>query len=318
MDEKTLQDILALNYGIESPSLEFLREGGTTTYIVNGRSKYLLKVIGSAFSDTARQSASIMRYLEVNGFPVPKTILTKSGETIFETEVDGEKSLIVLMDFIDGDEPEIEKCASEVGRLVGRFHQLMKEYPSELVYRDKEFFIGRYIEFLRKKKYPRIKEYEELGERLWDKVKNLPRGNCHGDLHRGNLLQNADGKIYLVDFDTACKAPVMFDIMVMCDMTDYFNLKQEDIELTKVVYREFLSGYVGYHKLSREEILSFPYWVAIRHFQLQATILEIYGVDCIDEGFIDGQLYWLNKWQEAIPGFTEELEEKIGRETEYD
>ena len=32
------------------------------------------------------------------------------------------------------------------------------------------------------------------------------------------------------------------------------------------------------------------YWVAIRHFQLQATILEIYGVDCIDEGFIDGQL----------------------------
>ena len=310
MDEKTLQDILTLNYGIESPSLEFLREGGTTTYIVNGRSKYLLKVIGSAFSDTARQSASIMRYLEGNGFPVPKTILTKNGETIFETEADGEKILIVLMDFIDGDEPELEKCASEVGRLVGRFHQLMEEYPSELVYRDKEFFIGRYIEFLRKKKYPRIKEYEELGECLWDKVKNLPQGNCHGDLHRGNLLQNADGKIYLVDFDTACKAPVMFDVMVMCDMTDYFNLKQEDIELTKVVYREFLSGYVGYHKLSREEILSFPYWVAIRHFQLQATILEIYGVDCIDEGFIDGQLYWLNKWKEAIPGFTEELEEK--------
>ena len=307
MDEKTLQDILTLNYGIESPSLEFLREGGTTTYIVNGRSKYLLKVIGSAFWGTAIQSVSIMRYMEGNGFSVPKTILTKRGETIFETEADGEKSLIVLMDFIDGDEPKLEKCASEVGRLVGRFHQLMEEYPSELVYRDKGFFIGRYLEFLRKKKYPRIKEYEELGERLWDKVKNLPQGNCHGDLHRGNLLQNANGKIYLVDFDTACKAPVMFDVMVMCDMTDYFNLKQEDIELTKEVYREFLSGYVGYHKLSREEILSFPYWVAIRHFQLQATILEIYGMDCIDEGFIDGQLYWLNKWQEAMDEFTEGL-----------
>ena len=42
------------------------------------------------------------------------------------------------------------------------------------------------------------------------------------------------------------------------------------------------------------------YWVAIRHFQLQATILEIYGVDCIDEGFADDQLYWLNKWQDAF------------------
>ncbi|MCR4677376.1 MAG: phosphotransferase [Lachnospiraceae bacterium] len=307
MEEKTLQDILTVNYGIESSSLEFLREGGAVTYIVNGSAKYLLKIIGPAFAGTARQSVSIMRYLEENGFPVPKTILTKNGETIVETEIGDEKKLIVLMEFIAGDEPELEKCASEVGRLVGRFHQLMEEYPSELVYRDKEFFIGRYIEFLRKKKYPRIKEYEELGERLWDKVKNLPQGNCHGDLHRGNLLQNADGKIYLVDFDTACKAPVMFDVMVMCDTTDYFNLKQEDIELTKVVYREFLSGYAGYHKLSREEILSFPYWVAIRHFQLQAKILEIYGVDCIDEGFIDGQLYWLNKWQETMDGFREGL-----------
>jgi Ser/Thr protein kinase RdoA (MazF antagonist) len=184
----------------------------------------------------------------------------------------------------------------------------MEEYPSELVYRDKEFFIDRYIGFLRKKKYPRIKEYEELGEHLWDKVKDLPQGNCHGDLHRGNLLQNADGKIYLVDFDTACCAPLMFDVMVMCDMTDYFNLKQEDIELTKEVYRKFLSGYSNQYTLSHEEILSFPYWVAIRHFQLQATILEIYGVDCIDEGFIDRQLNWLNKWQKATTEFAEGLD----------
>ena len=305
MDEKALQDILTSDYGIESPSLEFLREGGAHTYIVNSGNRYLLKVIGSAFSDTSRQSVSIMRFLEENGFPVPKTILTKRGEAIFETETEGEKKLILLMEFIDGDEPDLEKCASEVGGIVGRFHQLMEKYPDEAVPKGREFFIGRYLEFLRKKNYPRIAEYEELGERLWDKVKDLPKGWCHGDLHRGNLLQNADGRIHLVDFDTVCNAPVMFDVMVMCDMTDYFNLKQQDIELTGEVYQRFLSGYSDYHKLSREEILSFPYWVAIRHFQLQATILEIYGIDCIDEGFIDGQLYWLNKWLEEVPEFSE-------------
>ena len=52
MDEMMLLDILKLNYGIDSHSLEFLREGGSHTYIVNGKIKYLLKVIGSAFSDT--------------------------------------------------------------------------------------------------------------------------------------------------------------------------------------------------------------------------------------------------------------------------
>ncbi len=85
----------------------------------------------------------------------------------------------------------------------------------------------------------------------------------------------------------------------MCDMTDYFMLKPEDIELTKEVYQKFLSGYSKYHALSLEEVLSFPDWVAIRHFQLQATILEVHGIDCIDEQFIDYQLYWLNQWQES-------------------
>ena len=152
MDEMTLQDILTLNYGIESPSLEFLREGGGHTYVVNGReNKYLLKVIGAAFSDTARQSMAIMRYLEENGFPVPKTILTKSGEAFCEAVAGDEKNLIVLMEFIDGDEPELEKHAFEVGELVGRFHQLMEKYPEEAVSKGKELFIGRYLEFLRKK-----------------------------------------------------------------------------------------------------------------------------------------------------------------------
>ena len=298
MDEKQLLEILKTEYGIENPSLEFLREGGGHTYNVNAQDKYIVKVIGAAFSDTAKQSVAVMRYLEENGFPVPKTILTKAGDAIFETTVDDEEKLIVLMEFIDGDEPDMGKYASEVGALIGKFHKLMETCPVEPVSKGKEFFIDRYLEFLSKKNYPRLSEYKELGECLWEKVGNQPQGNCHGDLHRGNLIQNTDGKIYLVDFDTVCRAPLMFDIMVMCDMTDYFNLKPEDVNITEEVYRKFLTGYEKYHMLSNEEIFSFYDWVAIRHFQLQATILEIYGIDCIDENFINYQLYWLNKWQE--------------------
>ena len=299
MIENQLLEILKTQYCIEKPALEFLREGGGHTYIVNGKEKYLLKVINPSFLDTARQSVSVMRYLKENDFPVPDIILTLNGDAIFETVTDGENKGIILMEFIAGEEPDLKECATEVGSLIGRFHQLMDEYPIKPVLRGKEFFIGRYLDFLKKKKYHDLSAYEELGERLWKKVENLKAGICHGDLHRGNLLQNPDGQIYLVDFDTVCKAPIMFDVMVMCDMTDYFDLKPEDINTTKKVYREFLSGYSKYHTLSNEEILSFPDWVAIRHFQLQATILEIYGIDCIDERFIDYQLYWLNKWQEA-------------------
>ncbi len=77
-----------------------------------------------------------------------------------------------------------------------------------------------------------------------------------------------------------------------------YNYK-EIPESMKGTYGEFSKNF----RVDCKEIISFPYWVAIRHFQLQATILEIHGVDCIDEGFIDGQLYWLNKWQEVTEDF---------------
>lgn len=299
MDKERLSGILAAHYGIRNPSLELLREGGGCTYIVGGEDRYLLKVVGSAFLNTAKQSVSVMRYLAENDFPVPGIILADDGRAILETTAGGEKELIVLMEFIDGDEPDLEKCASEAGALVGRFHRLMDRYPAEPVSRGREFFIGRYLDFLRKKKSPRLSAYAELGERLWERAGNLPTGNCHGDLHRGNLLRSADGRLFLLDFDTVCRAPRMFDMMVLCDMTDYFDLKPKDISTAKTVFRDFLSGYSEYRTPSREEISSFPDWVAIRHFQLQATILEIYGTDCIDERFIDSQLSWLDRWLEA-------------------
>ena len=117
MDEKQLLEILKTEYGIVNPSLEFLREGGGHTYTVNAQEKYIVKVIGAAFSDTAKQSVSVMRYLEERDYPVPKTILTKSRDAIFETIEDGEKKLIILMEFIDGDEPDGWKISSINGTM---------------------------------------------------------------------------------------------------------------------------------------------------------------------------------------------------------
>ncbi len=298
MTEEKLLQLLQTQYDLKNISLEFLREGGCKTYIVNCEKKYLLKVIGSAFKNTAKQSVLITRFLEENSFPVPKTILTKASEAI--VEVSDDEPLVLLQEFIEGEEPELEnpETAVKVGALVGKLHCLMEDCPVQPFLRGKEFFIGRYIDFLRQKSYPRIAAYEELGEQLWKKVEKLPYGICHGDLHRGNLLQTKNGEIYFLDFDTACRAPFMFDVMVMCDMTNYFNLQQQDIEITRAVYENFISGYTHHHPLSPEEKLSFSDWVAIRHFQLQATILEVHGINCIDEQFIDYQLYWLNKWIE--------------------
>lgn len=172
----------------------------------------------------------------------------------------------------------------------------LSENQCKMPKRDFSFFIGRYIEILHRKKYPRVNAYEELGRKLWECVKNCPVGGCHGDLHRGNLLETESGVIYLLDFDTVCTAPYMFDVAVMCDMTDYFNLQTEDIRKTEEFYSDFLKGYARHRIPAETELATLDTWIAIRHFQLQATIVEIYGLDCIDHNFIDAQLAWLERW----------------------
>ena len=302
MDTKTLTEILRSEYGIRTSSLRFLREGGGTSWIAEGAGAFFLKEIGPAFAETARQSVSVMRFLEKRGFPVPKTVLTRDGSALPEIRTAGETRLLLVQEYIEGDEPDLEARAEEVGTLTGRLHDLLEEYPGELLPRGKEFFIGRYLDFLRRKAYPRLSAYEELGETLWRRTENQPRAVCHGDLHRGNLLETPEGRIVLLDFDTVCRAPAMFDVSVMCDMTDYFRLKPEDIETAKDVYRRFLSGYESARQLTPAERGSFFDWVAIRHFQLQATILEIHGIDCVGEAFIDRQLGWLTDWLRFTAG----------------
>ena len=299
MDKEKLTGILKERYMIEDAGSEVLRECGGQVYIINADKKYLLKIFGQAFSDNARKSAEVMGYLAANDFPVPKTIPNKDGEPIQTIIADGDEQLIVLYEFIEGEEPDLENDAKKVGALVGRFHALMEKYGENTEIHDKHYFIDKYVGFLEAKKSPQAQAFKELGERLWEKVKGLPAGNCHGDLHRGNLLETKDGQLRLIDLDTVAKTPFMFDISVMCDMTNYFQLKEEDIGITRKVYEQFMRGYGEYRSVSEEEINSFPYWVAVRHFQLQAVMMEIYGVNCNDERFDEYQLFWLKSWMDA-------------------
>ena len=295
MTQEELIRILSSRYGIADAALGFLRESGGQVYLIECGEKYLLKVIGSAFAATARQSFSLLRYLEESGFPVPGMILTKTGAPFCQTE-DGQ--MLLVQKYIEGDEPDLTKSARKVGELTAWLHELLEAVPGALIVRDMPFFIGRYLDYLHKRAYPRACEYAALGETLWSRVCAQPTTACHGDLHRGNLLESADGQIFFLDFDTVCRAPAMFDVSVMCDMTDYFRLKEADVETTRRVYAQFLSGYETRRGLTDAEKRSFDDWIAIRHFQLQATIVEIHGPDCINEAFIDAQLAWLRKWME--------------------
>jgi len=53
-----------------------------------------------------------------------------------------------------------------------------------------------------------------------------------------------------------------------------------------------------YCTLSKEEMEALYDMIAVYHFQLQATMMEICGYDCVSFYFFDKQYDWLIKWKE--------------------
>ncbi len=299
-DEKILEKLSGF-YSIKFDKIEFVRKGGSITYCIWGlNKKYFLKIIPLVFIDTVRTSLDILIYLEKFDFPSPRVILTKDGFPYIEVEEYGNKTIWVLFNFIEGVEPDEGENIETIGDLVGRLHSIMKKYKGNLPEHDKDFFIDRYINILHKKNYNinKIQLFRDYGDYLWEKVKNIPRGFAHGDLHRGNLLKEPNGIYNILDFDTASIAFPVYDIMVMCNSTDYFQFNENGFHKSKRTYDTFLKGYTKHCTLTTNELNVFYDFIGIYHYQLQATIMEIYGLDCVDYKFLDNQLDWLMRWRE--------------------
>ena len=94
----------------------------------------------------------------------------------------------------------------------------------------------------------------------------------------------------------ACTALQLFEIAVICDTTDYFNFDKIEFQHTTDIFNRFMNEYSKYNQIDFT-IKQFYDFIALRHFQLQATIVEIYGLDCIDDEFIDKQLAWIKQWR---------------------
>ncbi len=273
---------------------------GYVCVVSDPKDKYILKLFKNRNAKQAKQSIEIMNYLEKSDFPTAHIIPTADGVSYFIYDFEGEDRIGVLYELINGTEPDKSTDIIAIGRQTGILHKMMNDSPLFLSYHDKPFFIDRYIQCLQEMNYQRIDEFEEYGNRLWNRVKNLPRSFCHGDYHTGNMILNSCGQYVLFDFDAASKAFSMYDIAVFCDMTNYFKLSEHEYEDTRYMLEEFMKGYNEFNTVSDQELTAIFSFIAIRHYEVQATIIENLGIECIDKEFVDDQLEWLRKWEKLI------------------
>jgi len=292
---KKIVEILNKNYSLRVDRIELTRDMGSVAYTVFANDqKYFLRVLKPTVFDTAIKAVDIHVFLLEHDFPVSTII--PSNENTFR--VQDKAGTYVLYDYLEGSESNPEQDAEAIGGLIGRLHHVMKEYPCELVRRDKQYFIGRLIDILRKKQYPRVDEFIAYGEELWGNLNDLPRGFCHGDMYSDNILKTPEGKFFVLDFDTACKGFPVYDLALICNMTRYSEYDERNYDKSNRVLAQFMSEYSKYISLSQSEINAFHYLIALQHFTTQASIMEIFGYEYRDDSYFDNQLDWLYRWRE--------------------
>lgn len=298
MDEKYILSLLNKYYPIDFDEITFFRDSGCISYIVSGNDhKYFLRITKKSFSETITSSLDIHLYLQNKNFFVPPIIFTKDNKATFSISFENEKRYFILYEYIKGEQSDPTIDAEELGSFIGKLHQIMKSYPGKLPICDKQFYVDRYIQIMRAKQYKNADLFASYGNILWEKVKNLPRGFCHGDMYRGNILKTDDGCFYLLDLDTFCYGFLLYDPALLCNVTDYFDLEENGAEKTKKIFERFTTTYeklIPFEKDEKEAVYDI---IALYHFALQATIIEIFGMDCVDNDFFDRQLSWLQKWQ---------------------
>lgn len=292
MTIETIKCEIERAYRLRVDELNFIRESGSVAYeLKSGGRRCFLRVLKPAFPHASRVALDVQLCLEAEGFPVTHIVRTTDGSPLAKTAA----GALVLYDFVDGAETEPERDAEEVGELVGRMHRLMRGYSGELPACEREYYIDRYLSILRAKNYVKADRFVEIGGEAWRKVENLPRGFCHGDLYSGNTMRT-DGGVLLLDFDTACRSFPMYDAMVYCNRTNYFDFEPNGREKSHDTLEKFLKGYRKHAELSAEEIAAFDDFVTIYHFAVQANVIESFGLDCVDGAFFDRQLNWLERW----------------------
>ncbi len=150
---------------------------------------------------------------------------------------------LLLSSFIEGaalSENEIHDLAT-IEKVIDNFH-LLHRYSAEeqsleisTIFSRNDHLIAQVKHF---ESYGEIKAYIDLwllvrGEFQNQHYQSIPLGVCHGDLFRGNIMQDRFGKIYFIDWEYSFYGYVLDDLGKFCASN---WLKKEEIEFVSAKY----------------------------------------------------------------------------------
>lgn len=291
-----LKDKIQELYEIKTGQVKLFRSMIGLVYIV-GENDYVFKVYRKSNYNSARKSVDVLNFLKSCNFPAAVAIPDKDGEFIVNLPTQKGVCAGVMFEYIRGTEPDKTKDIRRLGEYTGELHNIMKGYSDKIDCFPKEIYLYDFIALLAEKGFCEKKTHviKLIADELWDRIKDLPKGFCHGDFHTGNIIRDSCGIYRSFDFDEcSCDFPVM-DIASICDASSFNNFKTTDAEKTAKLVDEFLKGYGKYNSVNERELTRVNAFILIRHFQIIARIARNTGLDRIRLDFLEQQYNWILK-----------------------
>jgi len=113
------------------------------------------------------------------------------------------------------------------------------------------------------------KDYFEIADFVFSELDQQLNENefirIHGDLHRGNLLDNGQNEITLVDFDDFINGPVVQDLWMIFPDQDFTNTQEFEL---------FLNGYEKLRHLDHQQLGIVPLLRSYRIINYAGWILQ--------------------------------------------
>lgn len=240
----------AERFGIRPDTLRELNGFQNFVYAgIAGEREIILRIALRAHRDAAATRAELefVTYLSESGLPVPKPVRSVTGEEIHLVH---DEFVATAFERVPGRHVRIAEESNayyeDLGRLVGRIHQMSRRYaprqPRRYEWRENAFLT-------------RFKSYcppalHDSFDRILKEVSLLPQENdayglIHGDVSSGNYLNEGD-RVHLIDFDQAeyswfvsdIATPLFYEIPIPW-VVDGERRK----EIAKRFFVNFLNGY---------------------------------------------------------------------------
>ena len=264
-------------YGRDVIALEPLAAGSVNSNFritTSGGEVLFARIYEEADESGAQAELSLLDELSQAGVPTVRAIRTGGGDAFCMHENKPFSVYPWVEGYIRCQGTVSEADALRVGVALARVHSTdVRRIPAgrfglgdlrrrlERIERDAPEYRSD-VRFIRE----RLAHYERLRE------PSLPAGLIHGDLFRDNVLFGSDGIVALLDFESACHGPFVYDLMVTVEAWCYSDGFQDRL------VRAMISAYDRERPLTAREKASLPTEAAIAALRFATTRITDYAM----------------------------------------